>query len=124
MNTTHLILGLALTNRPTGQKENRQMDNETKHTPGPWSQLPARTLTNIKGKNGEQICQLNIKAKEDAALIAAAPTLLEALKDTAHQLTKANKQLNKDDKYSATVTANVQAWTKAQAAIAKAKGTN
>jgi hypothetical protein len=52
--------------------------NNSKHTPGPWYLLPSRTLTNVKGFQGEQICQLNINSP-DAALIAAAPEMLEAL---------------------------------------------
>ena len=31
-----------------------------KHTPGPLSLLPSRTLVNIKGPRGEQICQMPI----------------------------------------------------------------
>lgn len=50
-----------------------------KHTPGPWHKLPARTLINIKGPKGEQICQIPIRDKANAHLIAAAPELLEAL---------------------------------------------
>lgn len=51
-------------------------NSNSKHTPGPWRLLPARTLTNIKGQNGEQIGQLDVNSP-DAALIAAAPELLE-----------------------------------------------
>ncbi len=42
-------------------------------TPGPWSLLPARTLVNVKGPRGEQICQLRKEAEANAKLIAAAP---------------------------------------------------
>lgn len=51
----------------------------SKHTPGPWLLLPSRTLVNVKGAYGEQICQLP-KGSADAALIAAAPEMLEALR--------------------------------------------
>lgn len=51
-----------------------------KPTPGPWSLLPARTLVNVKGPHGEQICQLPI-GDPNAPLIAAAPDLLAELKN-------------------------------------------
>lgn len=44
-----------------------------------WTLLPARTLTNVKGPDGEQICQLDIKSPH-APLIAAAPEMLAILK--------------------------------------------
>ena len=52
------------------------------HT-GPLHLSPARTLINVKGANGEQICQLRMRDKAYATLFAAAPELLEALKDIA-----------------------------------------
>ena len=55
--------------------------SEAKHTPGPWSALKSRTLINIKGPNGEQITQVSAKNAADAHLIAAAPELLEALRE-------------------------------------------
>lgn len=54
-----------------------------KHTPGPWSLSPARTLVNIKGPSGEQVCQLPLNQMGDADLIVAAHDLLEALKEIA-----------------------------------------
>ncbi len=50
----------------------------------PWSYNIARTLINIKGPNGEQICQIPIKDKANAALIVKAvnglPNIIEILR--------------------------------------------
>ena len=48
------------------------------HTQGEWHLLPARTLINVKGPNGEQICQIEKTQEANARLIAAAPKLLKA----------------------------------------------
>lgn len=60
-----------------------------KHTPGPWVLRPARTLVNVKGPRGEQICQLDwpvisqgVRDNPDARLIAAAPELKDQLVTT------------------------------------------
>lgn len=53
----------------------------TTHTPGPWTELKARTLINIKGANGEQVAQVSADSRCNSRLIAAAPELLAALKD-------------------------------------------
>lgn len=55
-----------------------------KHTPGPWEIFGSSTL-NITGKamaKGRKVCSINATQDEDranAALIAAAPEMLEAL---------------------------------------------
>lgn len=62
------------------------------HTPGPLSLLPSRTLVNVKGPKGEQICQLSINDPNAEHLVAcwnaieniggnpvAAPDMLKAL---------------------------------------------
>ena len=57
-----------------------------KHTETPYKLLTARTLINIKGVNGEQICQIPLKDKERAEFIVAAcnsrDDLLAACKKT------------------------------------------
>lgn len=73
-----------------------------KHTPGPWS--IGQTTTEryprkpIKGPNVEYICDVEIRAQnpasDNAALIAAAPELLEALKGCIKSLRALNIQLN------------------------------
>lgn len=42
------------------------------HTPEPWHESRARTLINIKGPNGEQICQIHVNRYPDALRILAA----------------------------------------------------
>lgn len=67
--------------------------SDTKHTPGPWTLLPARTLTNVKGPNGEQVCQLSIDSN-DAELIASAPDMaarIERLEAALREFIKADK---------------------------------
>ncbi len=69
-----------------------KQDNGMKHTKGPWHLLPARTLVNVKGPRGEQLCQLELAKSQgkpippDAYLIAAAPEMLEALELLIHRL--------------------------------------
>ena len=65
--------------------------NTTKHTPGPWTYRKDDDSI-IAPHEGLQVCQLNdgtnSQCEANAALIAAAPELLEALKglaDHAHQ---------------------------------------
>lgn len=63
----------------------------SKHTPGPWHVVPL-TLGSVEAENGTAVCQAFMtkqprKAEDheerlaNARLIAAAPELLEALKD-------------------------------------------
>jgi hypothetical protein len=72
--------------RSSRQKGQRVM-SETKHTPGPWSTLipNGRTVTSAE----YIICDMsNISMEEEQAnarLIAAAPTMLEALKAIAEK---------------------------------------
>ena len=81
-----------------------------KHTPGPWRELH----TCIDDSRGYQICHIDLHGKSEAErdanrrLIAAAPELLDALKDMLD--------------YYGTASANVEFLTKARAAIAKATG--
>ena len=49
---------------------------KTVRTPGPWSLLPARTLINVKGPEGEQVTQIPKEEEANARLIAAAPDLI------------------------------------------------
>lgn len=51
----------------------------TKHTPGPWFQKVARTMTHLHSENGTMIGSLELGCTEkeaNARLIAAAPELL------------------------------------------------
>lgn len=41
------------------------------HTPTPWTLLSSRTLTNIKGPKGEQICQLTINDPNATFIVQA-----------------------------------------------------
>lgn len=47
-------------------------------TQAPWRIVKARSLTHLKGANGEQIASFS--NDDDAALAVAAPTMLEMLK--------------------------------------------
>jgi len=76
------------------------------HTPGPWSVDYQREQ--VYGSNGSTVVyELNF-SKADAQLIAAAPDLLEALKDLKRQYAE-----HPDAFWD---------WSKARAAIAKATG--
>jgi hypothetical protein len=58
---------------------------QSKHTPGPWAYRKAFDTSQtfyIEGPDGSWLCKSTISATEaNARLIAAAPELLEALKD-------------------------------------------
>ncbi|MDX9747441.1 MAG: hypothetical protein RBT57_02970 [Paludibacter sp.] len=72
---------------------------KTTHTPGPWKTNYSERYPEydfVTGKNGEIICQFFSKSEEDysnkeanAKLIAAAPELLEALREL-HDLLEEN----------------------------------
>jgi hypothetical protein len=91
--------------------------SENKYTPGPWESVRhSNSLIGIRQKgSGDDLCQVVQPAgrreqKANAHLIAAAPELLEALKNTLSWLTS----------YPGEGTA--QCYAKARAAIAKAEG--
>ena len=83
----------------------------SKHTPGPWREL----VTRIDDANGYQICHLDLHGKSEAErdanrrLIAAAPDLLEALKEALDVCIWPSRALS-------------DIHDKASAAIAKAEG--
>jgi hypothetical protein len=90
-------------------------------TAGTWRLLPARTLVNVKGANGEQITQLrrdSFTAIANARLIAAAPDLAEALAGLLNIAERMDAEAvacepPSDDEYMAAIEA-------ARAALAKA----
>lgn len=59
----------------------------TDHTPGPWRVIHQRTIREIHSSNGPKVADVydftgdSQFARADARLIAAAPELLEALKE-------------------------------------------
>lgn len=75
---------------------------ETKHTPGPWSFRPLMSEDNrgmgyIEDANGHDIIHAGVmdlpmhENQANAALIAAAPDLLEALKSAVERLERYNQ---------------------------------
>lgn len=92
----------------------------SKHTPGPWREL----VTRIDDANGYQICHLDLHGKSEAErdanrrLIAAAPDLLEALKEAEPMLDAMLKNITRYlPEYR-----NMPALAQARAAIKKAEG--
>ncbi len=71
-------------------------EKHTPHIPGPYSLLLARTLINVKGPKGEQICQLQYRDLGTARLIAAAPELLTA---SIRMMVGINKESRPDCEY-------------------------
>jgi len=60
-----------------------------KHTPGKWQ----RNIQHIEGPNKESICIVNSSNKDgyyNAALIAAAPEMLEALESAMYDIDRWN----------------------------------
>lgn len=60
------------------------MKDKQKHTPGPWKTMVERDFISILSTEGKEISFMDEAEDEDnknAALIAAAPELLEALKE-------------------------------------------
>jgi hypothetical protein len=85
-----------------------------KHTPGPWSiySITFKGYHQIAGAQGGRVCQVlpfEDEYKANARLIAAAPDLLEALK-------------NMCEGFSTLKDSDFPALAKARAAIAKATG--
>ena len=102
------------------------MNAETKHTPGPWSRAPyinshAQSLT-VVDVEGSEVATVRgwdgdgDHREADAHLIAAAPDLLEALRDVTDALAEHLSDLGRDHPEQAP---RVQ---RARAAIAKATG--
>lgn len=90
----------------------------TTHTPGPWEARPdsenafsAWSVYAVNDQNG-YICTTSGNAKADARLIAAAPDLLEALREIAELPVSREMQMYGDNK----------AADIARAVIAKATG--
>lgn len=98
------------------------MTEARKWTPGPWR--VSTSGLGIIGQGLHKVCSLLAKTKgtrdADAALIAAAPDLYEALKDAAEELRAvANQEFY--DLYGASVSA-ADVLPKISAALAKARG--
>ena len=60
-------------------------------TPGPWTTLEARSLIHIETRDspvgdGVHVCSVPLARAGDAALIAAAPDMLQALTDAVSEL--------------------------------------
>lgn len=96
------------------QIQSRSYTMSAKHTPGPWVFDTSNDGESVKASNGNYIIEDVYHADyvsgstADRRLIAAAPELLEALQDMVD--------------YYGTASADVEALTKARAAIAKATG--
>jgi hypothetical protein len=102
------------------------MNNETKHTPGPWEveglAWRGKTVLNIRAALRFEICRMTdsnglaasfSEQRANAALIAAAPEILEALKLSPLDLHKA-------DERGACLCSQCEFRRAARAAIAKA----
>ena len=88
------------------------------HTPGPWRiayGADNQSSVSVQTKDGKRICACRYnwrlagayeKARADAALIAASPALLEALKDAQDDLESAKEQIDADDTLGAWRTVN------------------
>ena len=95
--------------------------SEIKPTPGPWEAKPTGPWDgwdgwSVEDATGAVVCdahgsQLNGRREANARLIAAAPELLEALREIFHDV-KQGAIPNDDDEW----------WKKASTAIAKATG--
>ena len=86
--------------------------SKVKHTPGPWkasefvSEVDGWTEVTIRKDDHEEECLAIVERGEDAYLIAAAPDMLEALKNIE----------NDDNHIPSTI------WAMVKDAIAKAEG--
>jgi hypothetical protein len=91
---------------------------QQKHTPGPWA---VDYAMGIRGPNGERIAYViadsSADPTPDARLIAAAPDLLDALKETAGCLAAWNERQRSEEP-----TATDIVISHARAAILKAEG--
>jgi hypothetical protein len=89
--------------------------NETKHTPGPWEarrrSLIIGAVYEVWAYIPESIPITEVSNGANARLIAAAPELLEALKDLLFFCEEMDPKA-----------AWLEPWNKAKAAIAKAEG--
>ena len=97
------------------------------HTPGPWvidacedacGNLTVRRADGTEHGNTEQEPISTVYSPHDASLIAAAPDLLEALREIYAEVTEDNAGLTRDDYESIVLTIR----DVASAAIAKAEG--
>lgn len=93
----------------------------TKHTPGPWEAVDRLTVRSAyvmgdRNKAGWEVARLPESALAgDSALIAAAPDLLEALREAELVLAEKLRRLGADPNVSPTT-------HRIRAAIAKAEG--
>ncbi len=87
-----------------------------KHTPGPWTLIDSSEEIVILDKDGFTICNFQDVSNDEAnaALIAAAPDLLEALKDTKRSIEFMPKGIGRG--------AMAPLYEQVCAAIAKAEG--
>jgi hypothetical protein len=93
------------------------------HTPGPWTFIEsddARIPDRIIGANGAPVVSGSIVRRDDAALIAACPTILDALRDCVARLESLDKRLL--ELTGSQANGDLGEVTRARAAIAKATG--
>lgn len=79
----------ALENRALTKKTNRKTHMKKQHTPGPWAVSPYNNITSRNGtvaKTEQMPGNYESEQKANAHLIAAAPDLLSALKETIEYL--------------------------------------
>jgi hypothetical protein len=94
------------------------------HTPGPWNVMPGRSLLHVEtdcdnpGGAGVPICSLPLKAEANARLIAAAPDLLDALRDALTGFTDLSNGWPERELHMTPA----EVIAKAVAALAKAEG--
>jgi len=100
-----------------------------KHTPGPWYPHYAKAdhclSSSVWGKEpGNQVAVIGGKSLEtmnaNAALIAAAPAMYEALVETMRVLRSLRD--NKEEWYTLVTPELLTAWDKNKAALAQAEG--
>ena len=110
----------------------------SKHTPGPWSvreysadiQIIAGNfrepalVRRIVGASNDCQTALRIEQAANARLIAAAPELLEALRDALAAMEHMGDVMNGMDIVTDEDEAHFPAFAKARAAITKAEGTS
>ena len=105
--------------------------NNTQHTPGPWYPHYAKAdhclSSSVWGQEpGNQVAVIGGKSLQtmnaNAALIAAAPAMYEALVETMRVLRSLRD--NKEEWYTLVTPELLTAWDKNKAALAQAEGTN
>ena len=103
--------------------------NNTTHTPGPWYPHYAKAdhclSSSVWGKEpGNQVAVIGGKSLEtmnaNAALIAAAPAMYEALVETMRVLRSLRD--NKEEWYTLVTPELLTAWDKNKAVLAQAEG--